>query len=507
MSRPRTGENEIPVCEAGPSSDTVRERFATVDALRALAVVSVVAYEAFALVPALAHNSPALAGALEDASQGLTLFLMLSGFTLAYPAIVALTESRRAYLDVARFSIKRALRIYPAYLLALVLAVALPALALRYGLPAPVGARPAGLDALLRNAVFAGDGLDNDGFRAVALIVRLYLFFPLLLLLWSHSTRIFLGLAVVLAVLDTTTGLHALGLGAFVPFMLGIVAANVRATSLPAYRFGLPFALLAAAGAIGWGPGLAHAAALHAAPGALRVDPLWSLALFGLLAAVNAIGPLERVCAFAPLRLLGAASYAISLVVVPVSAFAVRQLAQTIGPAGAAVTAIGASVVVGFVLWQFVDRSVGDAELRRNVADAVGPKLALLLAPLRADRVVLGSRPPAVLADIEPEPALLEHDFYAPPTRSTAADLAVLSKRSGSPEDLAADILATKTRLTERSKALFADPHAGGAAHRLRETGILSQAQPQSDRKRGTRGSTRCTGKHERTPGNQDAHR
>ena len=450
---------EILVRQAVPSSDTVRERFATVDALRALAILAIVAYEAFVHIPGLAGGRPPLARALGELGQGITLFFMLAGFALAYPAVVAFTESGRAYLDLARYIIKRALRIYPAYLFALFLAIAIPPLAQRYGLPAlGVGAKPIALESIVRNIFFIGDGLDNDGFRAVAIVARLYLFFPLLLLLWSRSWQIFAALGVSFAILDTLTGLHALGAGAFVPFMLGMVAARVRSEHLPAYRFGIPLALIAGIAAIAWGPSIARAAAMHAAKGTLHFDPFWSISLFGMVVAINASEPMERLCAFGPLRFLGSASYAISLAVVPVTAFAARQLVPDFGPYVAAGNAIIASVLVGFVLWQLVDRSFADDKLRRHAADAAGPIFAGALLRVRADRVVLGDAPTAVAPELEPVPARIETTFYAPAPRPDASNLTVVSQRTGSPEELAEEIVATKKRLQDRSAAFFAGP-------------------------------------------------
>ena len=450
---------EILVRQAVPSSDTVRERFATVDALRALAVVAIVVYEAFAHVPGLAGGRPPLARALGELRQGISLFFMLAGFALAYPAVVAFTESGRAYLDLARYIIKRALRIYPAYLFALFLTIVIPPLAQRYGLPAlGVGAKPIALDSIVRDIFFVGDGLDNDGFRAVAIVARLYLIFPLLLLLWSRSWQIFAALGVAFAILDALTGLHALGIGAFVPFMLGMVAARVRTEQLPAYRFGIPLALIAGFAAFAWGPSIAHSAATHAATGTLYFDPFWSIALFGLVVAINASEPMERLCAFGPLRFLGSASYAITLAVVPVSAFAARQLVPDFGPYVAAGNAIVASLLIGFVLWQLVDRSFADDKLRRHAADAAGPIFANALARIRADRVVLGEAPAAVVPELEPAPPRIEPTFYAPAPRPDASNLAVVSQRTGSPEELAEEILATKKRLQDRSAAFFSDP-------------------------------------------------
>lgn len=459
MTTQAIGSGEILVRETVPSSDTVRERFGMIDGLRAIAIIAVMAYEVVRLVPALTGGRAVLAMAAFNASQGFTLFLLLSGFTLGYPAIVAFAENGRAYLDVGRFAVKRILRIYPAYLLALVLTLIIPPLALRYGLPRFTdGVTPFSTAAVLHNLFFAGDGLGNDGFRALGIVARCYLAFPLLLLLWSRSGRMVAAVILLAAILDATTGAHALGIGALVPFVLGIVAADVRAQTLPAFRFGLPLALLAGAAAIVYGPALAAHAALHAEAGALRIDPFWSFALFGLVVAVGALPPLERVLSFPPLRLLGAASFAISLVVVPVSSLAIRQLTQTLGPIAAAASALLATLIVGFILWQLVDRVFGEESLRRRAAANAGPLLDAVLARIHADRVVIGRARAVIEPELAPAPPQLETAFYAPPPRSESAELAIVSQRSGSPEELAEEILTTKKRLAERSAAIFAEP-------------------------------------------------
>ncbi len=456
MMTQRSNAGEILVREAVPSSDTVRERFAAIDGLRAVAILAMLAYEAFAFAPGIAAGRRPLATALGDLSQGVTLFILLSGFALGYPAIVACTESGAAYLDIARYAIKRVLRIYPAFLLALALAIAIPPLARHFGIPAFAGgAKPVGIATIVSNLFFVGDGLGNDGFRGLATIARMYVLFPLLLLLWARSGPVFAGVMFAAAVLDTTTGLHAIGIGALVPFMLGMVAAGVRAQNLPAYRFGVPLALLAGTAAIVWSPGIAHLAASHEPAGTLRIDPLWSVSLFGALVAINAFGPIEEVLGFAPLRLLGVASYAISLAIVPVTAFTVRQLGASHGPLEAAGSAVVVSIVVGFALWQLVDRSFGESSLRRDVADRLAPNFSALLARVHADRVTIGKPAEALLPEIESASPQLETSFYAPPPRPDAADLAMVSQRSGSPEELAAEIIATKKRLAERSAALF----------------------------------------------------
>ncbi|GAC1313036.1 MAG: hypothetical protein NVSMB21_24090 [Vulcanimicrobiaceae bacterium] len=446
---------EIVVRETVPSSETVRDRFGAIDGLRALAILAVLAYEISRLLPTLVNRHAIAARVAADASQGFTLFAILSGFSLAYPVLVAKTENGRAYLDLGRFIVKRLLRVYPAYLLALGLSFIVPFLALRYGLQALAGTRAYPLEGLWRDVVFAGNGMGNDGFIALGIVVRAYLAFPLLLLLWARSRPLFALAALGALALDLTTALHGVGIGALVPFALGIVAAEFRAQRLPAYRFGIPLALVTSALAIAFGPALARLAASHASE-ALRIDPLWSLALFGLVVTVGALDPLERLLSLAPLRLLGTTAYAISLVVVPVSSFAVSRLARPFGDRSAAIEALVASLTFGFILYRLVDRLFAEDGFRRDVAARLGPSLDRILAFVRADRIVVGEAPSLSVAD-EPDRAL-EVAFYAPPPRPE--DRAVVSRGSGSAEELAAEILATKQRLSERTSAFFAEPAA-----------------------------------------------
>lgn len=450
--------DEIVVREAVPSTETVRERFGTIDGLRAVAILSLIAYEIVRLAPHLVANNPFAAEAAYDGSQGFTLFAIISGFALAYPAIVAATENGSAYLDIGRFIFKRILRIYPAYLLALVLTVIIPPLALRYGLPALAGgSRTISTGAFWSNVFFAGDGLGNDGFRALGIFARAYIVFPFLILLWARGRKFFPLVLALAAILDSATALHGIGIGMLVPFGLGIVAAEVRAQNLPAYRFGIPLALLMGFLATKFGHGLADLANAHA-PGALRIDPLWSIALFGVVVAVGALHPLERVLSFPLVRLLGVTAFSISLVFIPVSRFVMRQISGPFGISSAALDALVASLIVGFTLYQFIDRTFAEGALRRETAGKVGPLLDKPLALVRAHRIVLGEAPLPLEAELtQPHAAVA---FYAPPPRPDAADLAVVSTRTGSAEDLAAEILATKKRLSERSAAFFAEPIA-----------------------------------------------
>jgi peptidoglycan/LPS O-acetylase OafA/YrhL len=448
------------VRESVPSSDTVRVRFGEIDGLRAIAIFTALVYEATRFASPGAHWRPVLARVFADCGQGLSLFFLLSGFVLAYPALATLRTDGCTYLDLGRYVVKRILRFYPAYIVVLGLTFVVPPLAVQYGLPAlATGSSGLGNHAFVANLFFAGTGLDNDGFRILALEARWCLVFPLILLLWARLPRVFFALAIAVAAADVLYApAHAWGLGSLFPFMLGIAAADVRAGHLRVERFAFIVAGVAALAAIALEPFVALLPGTAGAPGALRFDPLWSLALFGLLLGAGSSGAIERILSMHALRLLGAASFGISLVMVPVSNFVIRQVLAALGPGEAAANAIVFSVLAGFVIWQLADRWFAEGNLRRNIADVVGPWLDALLHVVRADRVMLGSLPVA-----SPDPSLqgdVDPSFYAPPPRPASGDLAVVSMRSGSPEDLAAEIMEMKKRLSDRSSALFAEADA-----------------------------------------------
>jgi hypothetical protein len=190
----------------------------------------------------------------------------------------------------------------------------------------------------------------------------------------------------------------------------------------------------------------------------LRVDPLWSLALFGLLVGAGTSSIFERILGFRIFRFIGAASYGTALVVVPVASFVVRQVVLSLGPAGTAANAGIVAFLAGIVIWQLADRWFADGTVRRDVAEIVGPWLNKVLHIVRADRVTLGA-PPAVIVPVEDPVQSVDTGFYAPPPRSNG-DLASVSMRTGSAEDLAAEILETKKRLSDRSSEIFAENEA-----------------------------------------------
>lgn len=452
------GPDGFVVRDAVPTSDVIRIRFADIDGLRALAILLV----AFSVLVKYTISAPSalLLRASGAASQGLALFFVISGFALAFPAMAVLRQDGRTYVDVGRYAIRRFLRIYPAYIVALVLTVIFASVEGRLN---PAGLRDVNPGSIAANMFFVGNGFGNDGFSAVALFVRCYIFFPALVWLWTRRPAIFAGLAAVLALLDIFTPAHAWSVAAFLPFMLGIVAADLRAQVHRFERFAPIVFAVAAVVAIFAAPLLAAAPGFTAAPAALVVDPFWSIAAFGLIVSVAAYRPLERIFSFWALRIVGASSFAVSLALVPVAGLLVATVAKYLPGPLLPLSFIPISFFIGFVFWQFVDRWFNDGDFRRNSAVSYAAPIDEALSKVRADRVFLGG-PPAEESDEDDLPEIHQEEFvpsfYAPPPRASAADLAIVSRRTGSPEELQNAILETKARLQERSAAIFAEDEA-----------------------------------------------
>jgi hypothetical protein len=130
----------------------------------------------------------------------------------------------------------------------------------------------------------------------------------------------------------------------------------------------------------------------------------------------------------------------------PVCAFAGRQIPAQSGPVTIALAGAGAALALGFVLWQTVDRWFGDAFASRAFArQTAGPTEDGTTTARADDRAVDGT-------GVLPAPAVV----CAPPP--PAGPVAVLSTRSGSAADFAAEILETKKRLSETPGAFFTTP-------------------------------------------------
>jgi peptidoglycan/LPS O-acetylase OafA/YrhL len=432
----------------GPS-DGARARFLEVDGLKGLAVAAVVAYQIFRFGAFPASAPVAVARVFTDMSQGFGLFLMLAAFLFAYPLLAALRADGTSTLDTGRYLCARAIRVYPAYLVVAALAALLHPLGTLFGYPALAhAAPPIDFAAYARNAVFAAGGLGNDGLRAVGLFALAYALLPILLTFWTRLPRAALYLAIVAAVLDTLTRAHAFGIGIVVPLVLGIAAADLRVREHRSQRFGLAIAAGATILAFVFETHIAALPGALQAPGALRIDPFWALACFGILVACGALPKLRLVLGNVAFRAASAPAYAATLVAMPIAEFAARQMPPFFGSLQAALVTAAVIAVVAYALWQGVDRAFARESLRQRVAARPGAIVDRLLARARIATVTYRYPPPKPVAVPE------AHDDVAgradlPPMPQ--AELARLSTRTGSPEDLAAEIFETKKRLTERT--------------------------------------------------------
>jgi len=443
------------------SSDTHRERFAHLYGLRGLAILAVVLAEVVRYAPGLPFRFPAELSVTRAGIHGLDLFFVISGFALAYPALAVMRQDGKAYLDVARYAVKRVFRIMPAYWVALALTVLVPLLASYYGIFSVAGfGTPHPLSSLLHRAFLAGNDVGNDGFWTLGVTARWYVVFPLLLGLWVRAPRWFAMLAVTLTAADLLTPAHSIGVGALVACMLGIVAADLRVANPSWARFAVIFAIVAA------GCACLLEQVVAALPGPLVArtiyssNPLWQVAACAWLVAVGRSRLLDRAFSLPVLGVFGAASFSISLVVAPLVVFTFHQASGRQSTVNAALAAYAAALIAGFILWQVVDRWFAGTSVRQAIADKVAPLIRWVLAAIRCDRVEIVEvvdAPRLDLASTAVNGAHVPSSFYAPPPRPDAGDLATVMRRSGSPEDLAAEILQAKKRLAERSIELLSD--------------------------------------------------
>ena len=410
-----------------------------VTGLRALAVVAVVMYEIVKHAPGLLFPDALAHRAAFDGVQGFELFLVLSGFVLAYPTLSALRDQGAASLDLRSFAIRRNARILPAYYAALALTILIPFAASRYGLTAfgHTAALPT-IPVILTQIFFVQNHFQNDAFWALAIQIRTFALFPLLFAAYIRWRWLFAVLLVGAAVGDVSGAAHRFDLGAFVPFMLGIVAADLRVRPQRWAAFALPFAIACAAGAFYSDSLFSTFPGPRLASGIESWNPLWAFAAFGLVVACGALPPLEKTFSFKGIAWIGTASYAIALVAEPIVAYLLKKATPTIGLQYAALNAFVIALAIGVVFWLVIDRRFAETASRHATLAWCSAALLRLHAAF-FERSLTFERPRR--PEIPIEPAAPGVGF---------GDIAMLIKRSGSAADLAADINATRAHFAER---------------------------------------------------------
>jgi peptidoglycan/LPS O-acetylase OafA/YrhL len=427
-----------------------------VTGLRGLAIVAILIYEIVKHAPGILFSNSLVHRAAFDGMHGFEVFLVLSGFVLAYPTLAALRGAGTASFDLRRFAIGRNARLFPAYYVALALTIALPYAAARYGLTAFGHSATLPTPATIAlQLFFLQNHFQNDAFWALGLQMRIFFVFPLLFAAYIRTRWIFVALAIAACCGDLFSVAHRWDLGVFVPFMLGIVAADLRLQPPSWTRYALPAALVAGIAAFFTDPFVASLPG-HVGGGIDSWNPFWAIAAFGLVVAAGSLRPLERVFAIPGLAQIGAASYATALVAEPIAAYVLRKATPTLGLEAAAVNAFLITLVIGIVFWLVVDRRFAETQSRQHMVESFEGWLARL-----RERFTVRS----LRFEVVPEPVMVAQP--TPQLLPIHGDLAMLMKRIGSPDDLAADISATRARFAERGSFdpfYFEPRHVAAAA-------------------------------------------
>ncbi|PWJ26151.1 peptidoglycan/LPS O-acetylase OafA/YrhL [Branchiibius hedensis] len=285
-----------------------------IDALRGIGALAVFGchinqYWAFLHLPGKLPQLSALA------AHGVDLFIVISGFCLALP----MTRHRPA-VDAIPFWKRRALRILPAYYVALLAAFALAALPPTWPLLAQ---SPAGGGDLAAYALFvqawipSTTGAINGSLWSVSLEVHLYLLFPLLVAwwrrwgLWSLLAASFL-LSVAWSALGPLAPGTALGYSFTLPDRLSQFVAGMCCAWVFTHRRTLQRRWLVALLAVG----LVMAAAVDTAHIHLGASVVWAIPCAA--AVLLFTGPVGDWFAHTPMDGFGLRSYSFYLVHQPV---------------------------------------------------------------------------------------------------------------------------------------------------------------------------------------------
>ncbi|HKU67859.1 MAG TPA: acyltransferase [Candidatus Baltobacteraceae bacterium] len=315
------------------------------DGLRALAVLSVVAFHAGKYSRAdLARVFPRI---VMQGHHGVELFFVISGLCLSYPTLKSIYERGSDAFDVVGFAAKRLTRIVPPFYAAIAVFWA-------------AGPQRVPFADVVRQALFIDNGtqLLNSSFWSLPVEFRWYFLFPLMLLLWVRSKRAFGCLVALLFVLAQTRAESA-DVVALPAFMLGIVAADLAVRPRDVARFALPaFALVLLA------------AFVHSSPldSGTETSVLWELAVFLLVVAAGSAGWLRRALSSSVLAFIGVASYSIYLCHELAIYYAERW--------GYAPWIAGvAGIAFGVVFWYVVERPLLSPQTRNRVVRVLSDSL------------------------------------------------------------------------------------------------------------------------------------
>jgi peptidoglycan/LPS O-acetylase OafA/YrhL len=292
-------------------------RLSSIDGLRALAVLAVVAHHASFRPWALG-------------TRGVDLFFVISGLCLSLPFL-----RERKNVPLTRFWAGRFWRIAPPYWVALLLFALLSLTA--FGLP--TSSVPASRGEFWQDALFftSESPAYNSSFWTLGFEAHWYVLFPAVLALYLRSRWGFAALMLASYVWYATP--YRIPDAGLLPcFMLGIVAADLYLHDNLHKPLSSPWVGVAAVALVG--------CAAFFDKTSDHGDPLWHLAAFAVVLA--GLGTAARAASWKPLAFIGVASYSIYLVHQPLIAWLVN-VHVPVAPAAVV------SILAGIAFWKCVE--------------------------------------------------------------------------------------------------------------------------------------------------------
>ncbi|MGZ7042189.1 MAG: acyltransferase family protein [Thermoanaerobaculia bacterium] len=363
-------------------------RISYIDGLRAVAVLSVVAFHTWSTSAPVLAQGFAASSIARIGNHGVDLFFVLSGFCLAHPTLAKLRATGTATFDIGRFAARRLVRILPPYYAAITLFVVIGFVVHSLGIAPPIYMlRSISVVDVLHAVLFLdGDGrFINASFWSLPVEFRWYFVFPIVLWLWTRSPRAF-RLVFMLAVASYLTSALNTDLSYLPAFMLGIVAAEVSIRGHRLTRYALPAFIVIFLGCVASTP-----------PGFRGgvPSPAWQIAAFLFVVAAGDISIIARVLSLRPLVLIGAASYSIYLVHAPIAALLERYGVN-------APTSYVAVVAFGLAFWMIAERPFVETRLKTIAVEGLA-FLGLWLNEMEVGTTLRlrGSTPLSALPEIE----------------------------------------------------------------------------------------------------------
>lgn len=284
---------------------------------------------------------------LLEGSHGVDLFFVLSGFCLSYPILERLRGEHAANFAVARYFAKRIVRIVPPYYAAIALLLVIPA--------ARSGAGPADI---VKQMLFLDwhTAFLNGSFWTLCVEFRWYFFFPIALALWIRAPRAFWAAASASVLLYGVTRVHAPDIGTLLPFMLGIVAADLHIRDVPVERAAaalLPLGIIVALILEPWA-GMPSPYGAESPIFFVQTNPGWQVSAFAFVLLAARINILKTLFSLRPLVATGVASYSIYLVHEPV--VRLLQIRLHLPFAQSMAVSYAAALAAGFAFWALFER-------------------------------------------------------------------------------------------------------------------------------------------------------